>query len=170
MPDAASKHPWWRPLLLGVLAVAAYQFGFHIYVLSTIEPGSRSDGLAALSVVMGTPIAIGWAVVVMLYAERVFDGWRVPTHILLETAIYALAVVVVFVVFVTRTHDQDTARYWLDLVTTFTAFGTVTLPLTMFLYYGSEPSGFLTMLAIGIPSVGPILFLMWRARRTPATS
>jgi len=30
-------------LLLGVLAVAAYQFGFHIYVLSTIESGSGSE-------------------------------------------------------------------------------------------------------------------------------
>ena len=171
MPDHRGRVSRSLPTLgLGLLAVFAYQFAFHIYVLRIIEPGSRNDGLSELTIFAGGPFAVVWAVALTLYAEHVFAG-HVPGRVVLGAALYTLALVVVFVVYGTLRQGTDEMGFWLEAVTTYTIPAIILSPLMMSLQVGQAWWEILPYVAAGIPSVGPMLLLLWWMRpRTASTS
>lgn len=150
-----------RHWLLGVLAVAAYQFGFHIYILSTFVPGERTGGLAEMSVVVGTPPALAWAVFAARYARRAFEARSIPATILFGAAGYAVAMVLAFTVFVSNRLGWDTAQEWLLLIPLITVLSTAILPGSLAVCLLNPVWETVALVAFGVPTVGPILLLIW---------
>jgi hypothetical protein len=154
---------------VGVLAVAAFQFGHHSYVLSTAEPVEVRDALAVVTVIIATPLAIVWAVIAARYARRSFEGQSVPTSVLVGAAGYACLMGIAFMALVSNHLGWSIMRDWLLRVPLFTVLGTVMLPLSAMMCLGNGVGELVFRLAFGIPTVGPLLLLIWwTARRAAA--
>src|SRR5262245_55192359 len=122
---------------LGLLAVFAYQFAFHIFVLHEIQPDSPGgDGLAQLTIFAGAPFAVVWAVALALYAEHMFAREDVPRRVVLGAALYTLVLVAVFVVYGVVRHDKDEMSFWLEAVTTCTLPALILSPFGLALQLG----------------------------------
>lgn len=154
---------WSRLLALGVLAVAACQFGLHVFAFLVLPREDWHDGLAFLGVLLGAPVAFGYGVLVSAMAWDVSP--RTLGRVLTSAGWYVLGLAVAFFVLVCVILDFRSAMLWLALLPLFSVFGIVALPLTVFLYTGYAAWKFLTLVAVGGLSVGPMLLLIWLARR-----
>ena len=92
-----------------------------------------------------------------------------PGRVLLGAALWTFAVVVAFVTYGSIHQGTDTMRFWFGLVTTFTIPAVVMSPLMVFLHVGQKWWEVLAYVAFGVPSVGPMLLLVWVTRPRATT-
>jgi hypothetical protein len=127
----------WRPFVLGALAVVAYQFALHFYMYWQVPRGARLHGsMPFIPAMLGTPVGIGWGVLLAMGARRLCGGWNVSGRMLGAAFGWMLLVVTVFCAYVAAREGWETVSFWIGTILLVTGMCVVTLPMTVFIYTG----------------------------------
>jgi hypothetical protein len=161
-----------RPLALGALAVLAFQFGLHFHMYWNLPRGEEMAGsMPFIPAMVGTPMALCWALLVVRWARRCEGQSVVSGHVLRLVAEWTLIVAVAFAVYVTDRAGWEMVPFWIFTIVVVTPLSVGTAPLLgVLVLFQDFPWRLLVLAGIGAASVGPMLLLIWLARPRAATT
>lgn len=155
---------------LAVLALVAYALAAHIPIFVT-DPDTRtyaSGHIDVFPINLGAPFALLYAALLTVLARRWFGSAGVPTSALMRAVCYVALLAVgflgAFLAYVGASLTPAIAVF--AQVAVWSVFAVVFIP---FMLVGMAVKGIpaatlVTLAVLGVPSVGPLTWLVWRAR------